>query len=91
MDKMHYEITIKGRVQGVWFRKFTKNLADDLGVKGTVSNQPDDNVFAQAEGNTAILSQFLEGLKRGSQLSKVTEVSFVVREIVGFENFEIIR
>jgi len=91
MDKMHYEITIKGRVQGVWFRKFTKDLANDLGVKGTVSNEPDGNVFAQAEGSSAILSQFLEGLKKGSHLSKVTEVSFEVREVVGFKNFEIMR
>lgn len=91
MDKMHYQITIKGRVQGVWFRKFTKNVADNLGVKGTVRNQPDGNVFAQAEASSIVLRQFLEALKKGPQFSKVTEVNFVVGELEGFENFEIMR
>jgi acylphosphatase len=91
MDKMHYQISLKGRVQGVWFRKYTKNVADRIGVKGTVENQEDGSVFVQAEGTSAVLSQFLEELKKGSPFSKVTEVNFATAEIIGFENFEIIR
>jgi acylphosphatase len=32
------KITIKGRVQGVFFRASTKAVADQLGVKGIIKN-----------------------------------------------------
>ena len=35
---------ISGRVQGVWFRKYTKQFADELGLFGWVLNLSDGRV-----------------------------------------------
>ncbi len=91
MDKMHYQISLKGRVQGVWFRKHAKNTADRIGVKGIVKNQEDGSVLVEAEATLQVLNQFLEDLKKGPPFSKVSEVNYSEAEIIGFENFEIIR
>jgi len=34
--RFHY--TVYGAVQGVWFRRFTKQKADELGIVGWVKN-----------------------------------------------------
>jgi len=91
MKKIHYDISVKGRVQGVWFRKFTKDLAHRIGVSGAVRNQQDGSVFIQAEGTELVLKEFLDGLKIGPQFAKVTEVNFGPGEWKDFKNFAIIR
>lgn len=45
-----YRVLIKGIVQGVSFRKFTKKEADRIGVKGYVRNTHDGHVEAFFEG-----------------------------------------
>jgi acylphosphatase len=37
-------LTIKGKVQGVFYRATAKDVADLTGVKGWVKNLPDNNV-----------------------------------------------
>ena len=37
-------LTIKGKVQGVFYRATAKDVADLTGVKGWVRNLPDNNV-----------------------------------------------
>jgi acylphosphatase len=32
----HLDITVKGKVQGVFYRASTKAVADQLGVRGTI-------------------------------------------------------
>ena len=39
MELLHYKILVKGKVQGVWFRKYTKEKAEVLGLKGYVKNE----------------------------------------------------
>ena len=36
MEKATYSIVVRGRVQGVWYRKYTKDKADVLKIKGFV-------------------------------------------------------
>ena len=45
MEKLHYNITIAGLVQGVWFRKYTKDKAVELKIKGFVKNNKDSKVY----------------------------------------------
>ena len=35
---LRFHFTIHGTVQGVWFRRFTKQTADELGIVGWVKN-----------------------------------------------------
>lgn len=62
MDKTIH-ITVKGRVTGVFFRAFTKQLADKLGVRGWVQNsEPDVEITAQASKEN--LDRFVKLLKQ---------------------------
>ncbi|MDG1850558.1 MAG: acylphosphatase, partial [Gammaproteobacteria bacterium] len=45
----HINVTVSGRVQGVYFRATTKEVADTLGVTGFVKNQADGSVYLEAE------------------------------------------
>lgn len=85
----HINITIKGRVQGVWFRKYTESKAKELGIKGFVRNEPNGNVYAEAEAEQAVLNQFIAWCHVGSPLSSVKEVKWEEGEMKGFEGFEI--
>ncbi|NPA04133.1 MAG: acylphosphatase [Epsilonproteobacteria bacterium] len=63
---------IKGRVQGVWFRRYTQNIAKELGVSGFVRNREDGSVEVEASVPDEVLDKFLEALKKGPPLAKVT-------------------
>ena len=69
-----YKIIVKGRVQGVWFRKYTKSKAESLGLNGYVQNEPNGDVRVEVSGEATSLAQFIEWLHEGSPLSKVDEV-----------------
>ena len=89
MEKLHYNITIVGLVQGVWFRKYTKDKAVELKIKGFVKNNKDSKVYLEAEGDTLMLGIFLEWLKVGSPMSIVSSVDYTVGVIKNFKYFEI--
>ena len=56
----HLNITISGKVHGVFFRMSTKAVADQLGVKGIIKNQKDGTIFIEAEGDDFSLENFME-------------------------------
>ena len=65
-DTAHLSATVYGRVQGVYFRYFVRNIARKLGLKGYVRNLASgDAVEVQAEGEKAQLNKLLEQLKVG--------------------------
>ena len=88
---MHFKIKVVGRVQGVWFRKYTKEAADSFGVKGFVENSDDGSVYVEAEGSSDQLDQFLEWLQKGSPMSRVEKVIHSTGLPVGFSSFDIRR
>ncbi len=58
--------TVRGRVQGVFFRYFVYDIAKELGLKGYVSNLPSgDAVEVEAEGDRQELDKLVEQLKTG--------------------------
>ena len=73
--------TVRGRVQRVMFRDFTKRSAVKLGVFGTVQNIADGSVKVIAQGAQEALEHFVETLHKGSLLSRVDEVNVVWRDI----------
>jgi len=75
MSCKHYKIKVEGKVQGVWFRKYTQEKAQALNLKGFVRNEPDGSVYIEAEHeNETILNQLVQWLYRGSPLSEVHTV-----------------
>ena len=65
---------IRGRVQGVGYRYFTKQSALRLGVRGWVRNMPGGDVEAYGEAQREILDRFRAELERGPSFSQVSEV-----------------
>ena len=47
---INYNIIVKGKVQGVWFRKYTQDIAYNLNLNGFVRNCHDGSVFIEIEG-----------------------------------------
>ncbi len=65
---------ISGRVQGVNFRSWTKNQADNLGLKGWVRNLDDGRVEVLAQGKEDDLQTLKGRLTQGSTFSRVENV-----------------
>ncbi len=82
---------VTGKVQGVFFRAYTKEKADSLNLKGYVRNMPDGSVEVYAEGESNDLEKLLEFLKVGSPYSKVEKVNvYYVEPERKYEDFRII-
>jgi len=89
--KLHFNISVKGLVHGVWFRKYTCEEAIKLNLKGFVRNEIDGSVYVEAEGEETDLIQLLQFLKQGSPLSKVSAVNHKIAPLKIFEAFKISR
>ena len=58
-----FEVVFKGRVQGVGFRYTARDMARELGITGWVKNLPDGSVQLLAEGQDALLEEFIRRLE----------------------------
>lgn len=65
---------VRGAVQGVGFRYFTRVSAERAGVSGWVRNREDGTVEIRAEGTEDRLKQFLKAVRRGPTHAHVTDV-----------------
>lgn len=72
---VQYEIKISGRVQGVGFRYYTQKQAAKFDLAGWVKNQADGSVKVMVQGEKAEVETFVDYLRIGPSLSKVTDVS----------------
>jgi len=81
---------IIGKVQGVWFRAYTRDNALSLNIDGWVKNDPDGSVFGEAVGSEKNIEQFIHVLRKGSPSSRVEDVLFEENpESSQFSEFEI--
>ena len=90
--KLHVNVEITGRVQGVWFRKNTCEQAEKFGITGFVQNQANGSVYIEAEGEEEPLEAFLQWCRVGPPLAKVKE--FIVmqsEDLQHFQDFELRR
>ncbi|CAJ1027532.1 Acylphosphatase, putative [Leishmania shawi] len=69
-----YRILVSGRVQGVFYRKYTALKAAELGVTGFVRNLPDGRVEILAEGTKTQVGALEAWCHRGSPKAQVTAV-----------------
>jgi len=88
MDNLLYQINVIGRVQGVWFRKYSVQKARELGLMGFVRNEMDRSVYIEAEGTLEQLNEFVKWLYKGSPLSKVTRVVYEKGPLKNYNAFE---
>jgi acylphosphatase len=89
MALRHWNFSIIGKVQGVWYRANTQETAQNLGLKGFVMNMSDGSVYIEAEGEEAKLEALYAWCKQGPEKAVVESVKLEEGEINGFEGFEI--
>ena len=65
---------VHGRVQGVFFRAFTRDKAHQLNLVGWVRNKRDGTVECQVQGPEQVIKEFVEFLFEGSPSSRVDDV-----------------
>lgn len=87
----HLDIIVKGKVQGVFYRKSTKAVADQLGVRGFVKNEPNGDVFIAAEADDTTLEMFMDWCNEGPQDAVVTSVETNEGDLKNYRNFEVVK
>ncbi|KAH9314342.1 hypothetical protein KI387_022969 [Taxus chinensis] len=77
-------VRVKGVVQGVFYRKWTAENAQQLGLKGWVRNRRDGTVEAVISGDPKSVDDMLQRCKRGPPAAVVTGVDInPTQEAVG--------
>ena len=74
MTRVCAEILVSGRVQGVYYRAFTLEAAQRLGLSGFCRNLPDGRVEVIAEGDRGVIETLVEQLRVGPPRAKVEAV-----------------
>ena len=67
-------VFVEGRVQGVFFREFTRRRSAELEVRGWVRNRPDGRVEAVFEGKNRAVDEAVEFMRNGPPLATVTRI-----------------
>jgi len=87
----HIQITVTGKVQGVYFRASAKAKAQELSITGFARNQPDGSVYIEAEGTEDALTLFIEWCHRGPANARVRSVEISEGTRINFSDFSIKR
>lgn len=89
MKRVH--VYVSGKVQGVYYRKFTQENAEERGVNGWVRNLPDGRVEAVFEGEKESIQELLERCRDGPDMAVVENIKLNWGEPEGLDGFEIRR
>jgi acylphosphatase len=92
MDLKRVRVIIEGRVQGVGYRMFVRDLASQFHLCGWVRNREDRRVEAVIEGNEETVNEMIEALyARDSYVIRVDSISVTREKPAGETGFEIRR
>lgn len=81
-------VFVSGKVQGVFFRSSTKNMAEKLGLSGWVRNLADGRVEAIFEGNKKVVEKMVMWCRKGPESARVTGIEVIWEEFKGeFKDF----
>lgn len=67
-------VSITGRVQGVWYRGWTAETAQALGLRGWVRNRADGSVEALFCGPQDAVDRMMDACRRGPPAAAVRDV-----------------
>lgn len=81
-EKKAKRFFVSGKVQGVGYRYFAMDTAEQMGITGYAKNLADGRVEVYAIGTSAQLRDFSRQLRRGPALASVAEVAEVEAEIL---------
>ena len=90
MGDIRRRVLVRGRVQGVGFRYWTRGEAERLGLHGWVKNLPDGNVEAEIEGDPTAVAELLDALGHGPRGASVDGIDVSDRSPDGGSGFRIL-
>jgi acylphosphatase len=89
MSAVRYDIRFSGRVQGVFFRATTEDVARRFTVTGWVRNEPDGRVRCVVEGEREELDRFLAAVQRAKR-ENITDTAVTTGTATGeFADFHV--
>ena len=80
-------LTVRGRVQGVFFRASTRELAGELGVTGWVRNDASGTVTIHAEGPGDAVDSLVDWAHQGPRQARVVGVAVEDVDPQGHDRF----
>lgn len=86
-ERVTRRLSIRGRVQGVWFRESMRLEAERLGVAGWVCNRLDGTVEAVVQGPAEAVEAIIRWARRGPRDARVegVEIAEAIGDFSGFE------
>lgn len=84
-------IIVKGKVQGVFFRKSAREKAIAIGITGKIKNQPDESVYIIATGSQEQLHRFVEWCNEGPPRAIVSHIETKQEPLQNFTSFTIVH
>lgn len=92
MGLKQVQLTVRGRVQGVYFRASAQREARRLGITGWVKNRQDGSVDILAEGEEDGLRDLIGWAQKGPSAARVEKVDVRWRGFSGeFPDFRIVE
>jgi len=91
MNRKHFRIKVKGKVQGVFFRASAAEEAKKLKLNGFVRNEQDGSVCIEAEGDEDSLNLFIKWCAVGPPRATVESITKEESSIKNYPSFEIKR
>lgn len=82
-------ITVSGRVQGVFFRVSTRDVAVPLAITGHAVNKPDGSVEVLACGEVSAIAELEQWLHDGPPMASVSSVDSVEVECEKPDSFSV--
>lgn len=89
MAEICTHLVVSGRVQGVWFRRFTQEHAVSNGITGWVRNLADGRVEAMLCGDERAVRHVEAWLSRGPDMAQVISVDAREVPMQWFDAFDI--
>ena len=88
-DALACQLTVRGRVQGVFYRDSVRREALRRGVAGWAANLPDGTVEVVLEGRAADVRELVSYCPRGPRRAEVTGIEVEERPPEGLSGFHI--
>ena len=91
MEIITIKVNVTGRVQGVGFRWFSREQAQDLEVNGTVKNLVNGEVEIVAQGKETEVWKFINILREGPAFANVLDLKIQELEIdTEYNSFDVL-
>ena len=88
-DTVRRHVTVKGEVQGVFFRETTRRKATETGVAGWITNRPDGSVEAVFEGPPDAVDELVEFCRHGPTAASVDKADVRNENPEGITGFDV--